>query len=207
MYQVGEFEFESLEQAQKAQKEFEGIKYIKAQTRMDDPEVVLKLYNKLILKDIFSTPLGYQFLYELREYLKTSGKIRTGQVHRIPVAASGADSVTEKKNAIRQNRKLEEVQRELAEARRLNKNKRDYKKLFRGALIFSIACAVMIIGMFIVMALSDDNINIINYENKIVNKYEAWEQELEEREAAVSEREERLGVLPGSDSKEDKQDE
>ena len=53
-------------------------------------------------------------------------------------------------------------------------------------LIFSI-------GM-IVITLTSDNPNIINYENKLVDKYEEWEQDLQEREQAVKEQEKKLGI-------------
>ena len=38
---------------------------------MDDPDIVLALYNKLVLKEIFVTPVGYDFLHRLQEYLYT----------------------------------------------------------------------------------------------------------------------------------------
>ena len=56
MYKVGNYEFETKTQADIAQKELEGIRYIRSQTDMDDPDVVLQLYNSLILKEVFVTP-------------------------------------------------------------------------------------------------------------------------------------------------------
>lgn len=50
---------------------------------------------------------------------------------------------------------------------------------------FSIAgnlfLVLVVVGM-VVITLMDDHPNIINYENKIIDKYTKWEQELEERE-------------------------
>ena len=43
MYKVGNYEFETKTQADTAQKELEGIRYIRSQTDMDDPDVVLQL--------------------------------------------------------------------------------------------------------------------------------------------------------------------
>lgn len=201
MYQVEGYEFESKELADKAKREWEGIRYIRAQTRMDDPQVVLRLYDKLILKEVFATPLGYQFLFELQEYLKASPQIKREEIRRIPVlvwdGAGGGDSkgtMKMRKEAIRQTRRLEEVETQLREAKRLNKNERDYKKLFRGSMIFSLICVLIIVGMFVITGLSENNINIINYKNKIINEYESWEAELQEREAAVLEKEEELGL-------------
>ena len=62
MYKVGNYEFETKTQADTAQKELEGIRYIRSQTDMDDPDVVLQLYNSLILKEVFVTPVGFDFM-------------------------------------------------------------------------------------------------------------------------------------------------
>ena len=49
--------------------------------------------------------------------------------------------------------------------------------------------------MMVLMYFSD-NATIINYENKIIDRYEHWEQELKEREQAVKEKEKELGIQP-----------
>ena len=46
MYVVNGYTFETQEMAEKAKREANGIKYIRSQTKMDDPEVVFNLYNK-----------------------------------------------------------------------------------------------------------------------------------------------------------------
>ena len=56
----------------------------------------------------------------------------------------------------------------------------------------SIALAVCVIAMFAIQ-MSVGSPNILNYENKIIDKYAQWEQQLEEREAAVREREKQAG--------------
>ena len=38
--------FENKDEAEQAKKEIEGIKYIKTKTDMNDPEVVLQVYNE-----------------------------------------------------------------------------------------------------------------------------------------------------------------
>lgn len=55
-------------------------------------------------------------------------------------------------------------------------------------LFVSVILAISIIGMFIIASTSD-NPTILNYENKLIDKYAEWEQELDEREAALNERE------------------
>ena len=62
MYQVEGYAFETKEQEHTAKHEVEIIGYIRKNTRMDDPDIVLALYNKLVLKEIFVTPVGYDML-------------------------------------------------------------------------------------------------------------------------------------------------
>ena len=52
---------------------------------MDDPDIELALYNKLVLKEIFVTPVGYDFLHRLQEYLYTIPYIRREDILPITV--------------------------------------------------------------------------------------------------------------------------
>lgn len=67
----------------------------------------------------------------------------------------------------------------------------------RGMLRFSIAVNIFLLIVAIGMAvitLMDNQPNIINYENKIVDKYAEWEQGLKEREETIKQREQKLGL-------------
>lgn len=201
MYRVEGYEFETKELAEAAGRELEGIKYIRAQTRLDNPEVVLSLYNKLIFREVFETPIGYQFLYELQEYLRTVPVIRNEDIPPIPVYATlqeqKQEDAEDTQNAAKAHReakkhakRLDQAASELAAAKR--GDKKDYKKAYRNSMIFSGICVLIILGMFLITIISGNNVTILNYENAIVDKYEAWELELEEREAAVSQKEAEL---------------
>ena len=52
--------------------------------------------------------------------------------------------------------------------------------------------ALVIAGMFAITYLSDDNVNILNYENAIIDKYEDWQKALDKREKQLDERESEL---------------
>ena len=67
MYIVDGFEFATQEEAKRAEKEKAGIRYIKENTDMNDPDIVYKLYAKLNKPGTFSTPVGFTFLVELQE--------------------------------------------------------------------------------------------------------------------------------------------
>ena len=55
----------------------------------------------------------------------------------------------------------------------------------------SLILLISVVSMMLLAATSD-NVNILNYENKLIDKYSSWEQELEEREQAVKEQEQEL---------------
>ena len=60
-------------------------------------------------------------------------------------------------------------------------------------MFFNVFLALLVAGMFFV-AMTGNNPNILNYQNAVLNKYAAWEQELTEREQAVREKEQELGI-------------
>ena len=58
-------------------------------------------------------------------------------------------------------------------------------------MVTSLILLISVVSMMLLAATSD-NVNIVNYENKLIDKYSSWEQELEEREQAVKEQEQAL---------------
>jgi hypothetical protein len=48
-----------------------------------------------------------------------------------------------------------------------------------------IVLAACIAGMFIITAVSGNSRTILNYENEIIDKYEAWETDLESRQSEL----------------------
>ena len=61
------------------------------------------------------------------------------------------------------------------------------KKILKKNQIIITALVVMV-----AIAMSSSTPTVLNYENKLQNKYAAWEQQLEEREAAVLQKERML---------------
>ncbi len=163
MYKVQGYEFETREQAALASEEAEKIRYLKSKTDMRDPDVVLKLYNKLVLREEFVTPIGRNFLRSLQEYLYSIPYIKREDV--LPITVS--------------DQKTSEIHRQ----------ERNYRRLFHISTFFAVVFALGIIGMFLITWLSADNVNIINYENAVIDKYEKWEQLLDQREEELSQRE------------------
>lgn len=194
-YRVEGFAFGTEEEARLAGREAEGIKYMKVRNDMDDPDAVLKLYNRLIEKKIFSTPVGIAFLEELRSYLLTIPYIRGEQLYPLPVYRQqqppGEEGpAPEEKTAVRE--KTAGKEKTVGKEETVPAPRRDYHKLFLISTFFAVVFAVSLIGVFVIISLSDDNITILNYENKLIDRYEQWEKELNQRESELIERERAL---------------
>ncbi len=83
----------------------------------------------------------------------------------------------------RQKERLAEYRRRRAEERTKESSKR-----LRLSLLISLFFALVAVGVGFV-TLTDNHPNILNYENKIIEKYQDWENDLENREAAIKEKE------------------
>lgn len=169
------YSFSDRDMAMQARKEAEGVRYVKARTDMSSPSQVFGVYHKLLEQRMFQTPIGYSYLKELQEYLKTMPGISVEEIKPIPVAANlvvdDAAGVSKRLKG-----RLEQVQKRLRLSRVLN-------------VVFALA----ILAMFVISATSGQT-TILNYESEIQNKYAQWEQQLQEREAKVRERELQLNI-------------
>ncbi len=89
----------------------------------------------------------------------------------------------EKLEESRQQERLSEYRRKRAEERAT-----DSRKRLRLCLLFAIFMGLVTVGVGAV-TMTDQNPNIINYENKIIEKYQDWEADLENREEALKQKE------------------
>ena len=184
MYKVDGFLFEDETTAELAKKEEEGIRFIKERTALNNPEVVLKLYNKLLEQKLFVTPVGTRFLLELQSVLLRTPYMAREEIPPIPVSDMLLKKEPEPTGPVA---KVKET------AKKVDKKvEGNYKKPFYAALFFAVVFALSVVGMFIINEISGNNVNIINYRNEILNEYSTWEQQLEEKEAELKAWEEEL---------------
>lgn len=241
-YVIGDFSFETEEDAREAQKEVQAISYIMKQIDNEDPKAVLAAYQQMVKKDLFHTKLGLGFLEDMRKQLLALPEIDAADLPPVPSLppkpqterllikeeeAPAPKRPVEKKegaklapkpgaeekraggkSASRPTRQTKEEKVEKVEkASRKEKKQKEkiedltpekmmvalkrYKKLSRLLLIACITMLLIIIGMFVINATSQ-NPTILNYEEKIINKYASWEEELDAREQELNEREQKL---------------
>lgn len=192
MINVDGFLFEDEETAQIARKEEEGIRFIKERTALNNPEVVLKLYKRLLDQELLVTPVGIRFLTELQNILLSSVYIAREDIPPIPVKAPAvAEKAEEAAVPETEQKTVEKKSKKKLEGAQAGENG-DYKKAFYTATFCAIVLGISVIGMFVITALSGNNVNIINYREQLLNEYSGWEAELEEREERLESWEETL---------------
>lgn len=244
-YVIGDFSFETEEDAREAQKEVQAISYIMKQIDNEDPKAVLAAYQQMVKKDLFHTKLGLGFLEDMRKQLLALPEIDAADLPPVPSLppkpqterllikeeeAPAPKRPVEKKEGAKpapkpeaeekraggksasrptrqtKEEKVEKVEKVEKASRKEKKQKekiedltpekmtvalKRYKKLSRLLLIACITMLLIIIGMFAINATSQ-NPTILNYEEKIVDKYASWEEELDAREQELNEREQKL---------------
>ncbi len=190
-YIVDGFVFHNRRDAERAQKEYDGVKYLRSKTdREVDPEKLLQLYNRLIDQKIFETPIGTCYMKQLQEQIKEAPYIMDEAV--FPLEGSTNRDVVPPENVEQENRR---PRNRKSEKRQLDKASAPPRR--RAGMAVSVTLNVILVAIVIGMFLLARTINsptILNYENEIINKYEQWQSELEEREQAVKEAEQRLGI-------------
>lgn len=172
------FSFNNERDAQAAALEKKKIDYLETKIDYNNPQAMLRLYEKAIHDRVFKTPVGILFLKKLQGILIDSDEINNEDIIPIPVFYSMDDKIRRYQNPA-QNRVLPSEQK---------KNRVNFVFL---SVILNILLVVAIMAMFSI-ALNTEQPNIINYRTTIVNQYSQWEQELTQREAAVREKEKEL---------------
>ena len=177
--------FEDIREAGKAKKEYFNICKIKSSISFDDLQGLKKMYLKLVEKKYFSTPIGYAFLQEMREYLVEN--LQDNDLPLINIARTNIVKVPDVINEIHPEVSSEKY-------KKLRNEYGKMKKLKFRLQIAVISLLVIVVGMLYIMA-TNENVGYFNTEEKIVNKYAAWEERLENREHELDLREDELNLL------------
>jgi len=171
-YKVSGYSFTNLQIYKEAKREAETIDYIKANTDLKDLNKVLKLYHKLVERKTLKTIIGYEFLKELQEKILKEGIISKDNLPCIQIEVEG---------------KQYQIYSNTLEHDREQKNNtltEEYRIRHRNSRIINAFLVIIIVVMFIMSFIRDRSISP-NYENDIINKYSAWEEDLNAREKAI----------------------
>ena len=165
------FKFSSFKEAQVAIKEKKTIETIRERLDMNNPESVYQIHEKLIQRELFKTIVGYSFLLELRHLLVTEYMYNEDD---LSVAVIPKQLEYDEVNELNKGVLEQKVQDLLIVKKRM--------------AITIFALAFMVVAMFVIAAINP-NVGYINAENKVLNKYSAWQEDLEQREQIVKEKE------------------
>lgn len=209
-YLVEDYGFDSLEEAQKARKELQAVQYLSQKTSGCPPEEAYKIYNKIVKENLFQTAVGYGYLHSLEEYLVQCGLAGTSDDKAVlDTTGSGEKKNAEKsaeKDAGKSAEKPEKTEKQQEEAaeikikkisRKVNDLERRLKKTKDRLVTSFIINVILVIGVIVMLyiASTSSNINIINYENALQDKYSSWAEELKQKEAQLKEREKAVEEL------------
>lgn len=179
---VNGYVFETEEEYQKALEEKKSIERLMKKVNLDKKELLVALYSGLVTQNKLSTVIGLEYLCRLRDVIINK---KYAKASELPPIQTGAFK-TEKAVGY----KLSDTKQRLdAEKKETEK----YKSRARNLLIFNIVL-FFVIGIMMYIATTGNNINVVNYEHKLVDKYASWESQLTEREQRVREAEKKLGL-------------
>lgn len=183
-WSVAGFRFETEEEYENAKREEQGIRYMKSRIDFQHPRKVLEIYTKLVEENVFTSPLGQYFLKDLQEYLLAQHSLDQNSIPPVPVSQ---DVVVEEVTFVKDEKQVRK-KKTLSVTRELN-----YKRRYHAALAVNVILALAIIAM-LAIAHTSGSVTILNYENKLIDRYASWEQELTQREQEVKAREAALAA-------------
>ena len=174
---VNGYRFGSYRDAQIAEEEIKKAKYFETKLTGKTGRSRLAVYNQILDKKVFQTPIGWEYLKYIQEEMQGLG-IPEEEIRPIPMYLT---FVHEETQATEQP-----VRQRIRPSRR-----NDLMRKYRITLLLNVLLGILVVAMFAI-TIKSDNPNILNYKNAIVNQYATWEQELTEREDALRKKEQSL---------------
>lgn len=188
---VGGYQFEDAKDYEDAVNEKKAIKYLEGHVNLNDTAKVLQLYNTLLAKNMFRTPIGLEYMRKLRTALQKAPGVQENLPYvRVPSSAGADGEPTDGKTGVK-SRNFTKEKAAAAKIRALEEQCRRQKDGRRNSIILNIILIIVIIAMFVI-ASSSSTPNIVNYERVLTDKYSSWKQELTEKEEELRQREREL---------------
>lgn len=185
-WMVESFCFEDKDTYELAQKEAQLISTMRQKCNLSDRKNAYKIYLRAVEEKVFSTAVGYAFLAELRSVILTSGKGSEKKLPAIPVKpGAGGEAEKHKQPSASSSLKGDAAVR--------------YKRLYEGQCLLNkrlkvvLFAAIFLVIAFVIIDWKSEY-SVFTYftdykakmEEELINKYEAWEQNLQERENVLN---------------------
>lgn len=214
------FYFESSGEYVEAKREAEAIEYISLKMDINNPQIAMKVYYKLLERQNLHTIVGLTFLKELHDRIVSAGLIEEKNIKSIMIKANtggktiteygdeealvtdthnhnNADEIEEDEGVREAIQKVQTTEKEqnLKFSREREKKLKTvadyYHTKVKKCYIIITALALIIAAMFGI-SIYNGSFSSNNAEIELQNKYAAWEEELQNRENELKERESRL---------------
>ena len=159
--------FDDEKQLIAAKKEAEAIEYLRSKTDFGNMNMLMKLYNRVLDRGMMETVIGIEFLKEIRDMLVGSGMFTEEQVRPVPLLPE-----------VKKLKRRKEIQTRSRERTLLERSERQNT-------ILKVVCfflTVLVIGMFVIVLSGTYSPLALRYEERILDKYASWAQELQEKE-------------------------
>lgn len=189
IFVVGGIGFQDMESAKMAQNELKRIEVLDEKMDYSNTEGMAAVYEKARQNHVFRTPIGISYMMRIQNYLVQK---QYPGISDMPILVDtkygkpGTDKVSQEGSEIWRAR--------LDSARDTARN---IRRKLRVSLIINFVLVLLVVALFVISQ-TGNNPTILNYRTKIINEYSQWQQQLEEREAAISEKEANLGMTDTS---------
>lgn len=190
IYVVSGIAFTDINQAKLAQVEQKRIEILNEKLNYNDIDAVAAVYKKARENGTFKTPVGISYMVRLYNWLVKK------QYEGIEDLYLVVENMTEESPHQEELEKGFLTERDELWKSRLEKQKEKEKNIrnkYVKSLVGNIILVLLVIALFVISQ-TGNNPTILNYKTRIINQYTQWEQELEQREAAVEQKEAELGV-------------
>lgn len=189
---VDGLQFGNLEDAKKAQEEFDRVKLLKDKIDYNDLGTVRSIYDKAIENHVFVTPIGIQFLKELQLALLQHAKNQDLAMIPVPTICVTKDATQDHEEELSEEQlreasklrvRVESLQGQLTEEKAKCKKTR---RFFQTSKMLNIVLLILI-GILFFITMTGENANALNYKRVLTDRYASWEEDLTQREQALKE--------------------
>lgn len=173
---VDGFSFRNQKDFENAQKEYEAIQRLKERIDINDMNGMLEKYIRMIEKRYFSTPVGLSFLKDMRDYLVSNIDDK-----EVPPVYVPEKNISIKTTPSVFTGKMERLEKENSRLIRLKQK-----------LVIAVITMAFVIIAMVFMVATNKNLGYFNAEEKVLDKYSAWEERLSTWEEELIQREEKI---------------
>lgn len=188
-YQLDAFLFQNKEDYDRAVKEKETITYLKANSNPDDMKALLRIYNRSVEKESFRTVIGMEYMNDIRKRLVESGLASEEALAPIPVQRS---------TVFLKDRDQDQAGSGVDLERQVKRYKDAYEAASVGKTIKNLVIVMLVLVIFAMILITyKTRYSVFTYftnykekmRNEVIDEYEGWQAQLEQKEQELKERE------------------